>query len=190
MPRHQYASPPPEFGPLIPHINTVSYSNITAGSDTAIIITGAAFKNLAGETEYTSIITLTDSDGITVSQLTPDFINETWIIVTVPGTLETGNYTLRAVKLDKQSNAFNLSVTPEVMITDLDCSKCLGTMTITGSGFSEKPEGTDENITVLENGRPLNIITWTDTLIQASGSRCSGTVEIDALFGSASQSQD
>ena len=94
------------------------------------------------------------------------------------------------MKLDKVSNPVNLSVTPEVVITDLDCSKCLGTMTITGSGFSEKPDGTDEDISVMENGRPLNIISWTDGEITASGSRCSGTVEVDAIFGSASQSQE
>jgi hypothetical protein len=183
------SSTPPEFGPIIPQINTVNYTNLTAGSDTALIITGSAFKNSAGETEYTSILTLTASDGTTVSELSPDFISETWITVTIPGTLAIGNYTLRAVKLDKQSNAVNLSVTPEVAITAIDCSKCLGTMTITGAGFSEKPEGTDEDITVMENGRPLNIISWTDEEITVSGSRCSGTVEVDSLYGSASQSQ-
>jgi hypothetical protein len=181
---------PPEFGPIIPQIDTVNHTNIIAGSDNVLIIRGSAFKNSGPEVEYTSILTLTASDGTTVSELNPDFINETWITVTIPGTLETGNYLLRAVKLDKQSNAVNLSVTPEVVITNLECSKCLGTMTITGSGFSEKPNGTDEDISVMENRRPLNIISWTDEEITVSGSRCSGTVEVEALYGSTSQSQE
>ena len=104
-------------------------------------------------------------------------------------TLETGNYALRAVKLDKLSNPVNLSVTPEVAITGLDCSKCLSTMTITGSGFSEKPEGTDEDISVTENGRHLNVISWSDTEIRVSGARCAGEITTDALFGSATLQQ-
>jgi hypothetical protein len=179
----------PSIGPLIPYIMSISKSIITAGSPTVITLTGSAFKNLADGTEYSSNVVLTAGDGSLV-ELTPDFISESAITVTIPGTIETGNYILRAVKLDKLSNPANLSVTPEVAITDLECSKCLGTMTITGSGFSEKPEGTDEDISVMENGRPLNVITWTDTVIQASGSRCSGTVEVDALFGSTSQSHE
>ena len=133
---------------------------------------------------------MTPGNGDPVIELTPDFITESVITVTIPGTLEVGNYNLRALKLDKVSNPVNLSITPEMLITDIDCSKCLGTMTITGSGFSEKPEGTDEDIAVMENRRQLNIISWTDTEIRASGSRCSGTVKVDGIFGSASQSQE
>ncbi len=61
----------------------------------------------------------------------------------------------------------------------------MGTMTITGSGFSDKAEGSDEYINVKEGDRLLDIISWTDTQIQASGARCSGTVTVNALFGSA-----
>jgi hypothetical protein len=182
------SSAPPEFGPIIPQVSSANKSIITAGSATVLTITGSAFINYGSAVEYTSVVTLTASDGTTVIELTPDAISESMITVTVPGTIATGNYALRAVKLDKQSNPFNLSVTPEVRITDLDCSKCLGTMTITGSGFSEKPNGTDEDIAVMENGRPLNIISWTDGEITVSGSRCSGTVEVEAIYGSASQS--
>jgi hypothetical protein len=179
----------PSIGPIIPYITSISKSIITAGSTTVITLTGSAFKNFANDIDYSSNVLLTALDGSEV-ELIPDEISESAITVTIPGTLEPGNYVLRAVKADKLSNPENLSVTPEVAITDLNCSKCLGTMTITGSGFSEKPDGTDEAISVMENGRPLNIITWTDTVIQASGSRCSGSVEVDALFGSASQSQE
>jgi hypothetical protein len=179
----------PNIGPIIPYINSISKSSIITGSDTVIILTGSGFRNIADGTDYSANVVLTTSDGSTF-ELLPNEITVDAISVTIPGTLETGNYILRAVKADKLSNPENLSVTPEVVITDLDCSKCLGTMTITGSGFSEKPDGSDEDISVNENGRPLNIISWTDNEIRASGSRCSGTVEVDAVFGSVSQSQE
>ena len=63
-------------------------------------------------------------------------------------------------------------------------------MTISGSGFSEKPEGTDEDILVTEAGRPLNVITWTDNEIHVSGVRCRGDLKINSLFGSDSYSQE
>jgi hypothetical protein len=65
----------------------------------------------------------------------------------------------------------------------------MGIMTITGSGFSEKVDGTDEYISVEEDGRPVNIISWTDAEILLSGARCKGTVTINALFGSATRDQ-
>ncbi len=48
------SSAPPEFGPIIPQIISANKSVITAGSATVITITGSAFKNSGGETEYTS----------------------------------------------------------------------------------------------------------------------------------------
>jgi hypothetical protein len=108
------------------------------------------------------------------------------LTVTIPGTTAPGNYTLQAVKDENtSSNPLVISIKPEVVITGIDCSKCMGTMTITGSGFSEKPEGSDDYISVEEGERPLNIVSWTDTQIQATGARCSGTVTVNALFGSA-----
>ena len=47
----------------------------------------------------------------------------------------------------------------------------------------------DEYISVEEDGRPVNIISWTDTEILISGARCKGTVAVNALFGSATRDQ-
>jgi len=69
-------------------------------------------------------------------------------------------------------------------ITEIDCSKCLGVMTITGANFAEMPAGTDEDINVTEGGRQLEIIEWTDTEIQAAGARCRGDVTVNSVYGS------
>jgi hypothetical protein len=80
-----------------------------------------------------------------------------------------------------------ISIKPEVVITEIDCSKCLGSMTITGSGFAEKPDGTDEDLYVIEGdgGRLLKVISWTDTEIKVLDARCRGDVTVNAIFGSA-----
>lgn len=57
-------------------------------------------------------------------------------------------------------------------------------MTIRGTTFSEKPEGSDGDINAPERGRPLNGITWTATEIQVSGARCRGAVTVNTIFGS------
>jgi hypothetical protein len=112
-------------------------------------------------------------------------------MVTIPGTTAPGNYTLQAIKNDGTilSNPVSLSVKPAVAISEVTCSKCLSTMTITGLSFSERPEGTDEDMSVTEGSRPLNIISWTDTSIEVSGARCSGTVSVSTLYGSATFEQ-
>ncbi|NIN35708.1 MAG: hypothetical protein GTO60_11730, partial [Gammaproteobacteria bacterium] len=79
-----------------------------------------------------------------------------------------------------------ISIVPDVIITDVNCDKKKGVLTITGSGFGEKIEGTDAYISVEVNGDPVEIISWTDTQIKASVSRCSRriTVTVNALYGS------
>jgi hypothetical protein len=176
------------YGPVIPFISTVDPAVIVAGTDIQVTINGAALTNINGTEEYTSNILLTADDESTIILL-PDAITEGRLTVTIPGATETGNYTLQAVKGDALSNPVSLSITPEVVITDVECSKCLGVMTVTGSGFGEKPEGVDDYMNVEESGRTLDVISWTDTQIEANGARCSGTVDVNALFGSAAYEQ-
>jgi hypothetical protein len=177
-------------GPITPHIANSDISRMTHGTDTHITLTGSAFINREGVYQWLSNISLTGADG-SVLPLTPDSITESSLTVTIPGTLETGNYTVRAVKADKVSNPENLSITPEVAITAIDCSKCLGTMTITGSGFLEKPDGTDQDLNVIEGegGRLLRVVSWTDTEIMVLDARCRGDVTVNALFGTATRNQ-
>jgi hypothetical protein len=179
----------PESGPVVPQISNVDDLTMTAGIDTTITITGAAFTNtvMYGAITLTSDVELTASDGST-TLLTPDSVTESEIVVTLPGSLAVGNYDLRVVKGPKSSNQVIVSVTPAVLITDTDCSKKKGVLTITGSGFSEKSEGTDEYINVEVNGQSVDLISWTDTQIRASVSGCSNkdTVTVNSLYDSAS----
>jgi hypothetical protein len=176
-------------GPLAPTISRSSMLVMTAGTDTPITLTGSAFTNLLGTNQWLSEVVLTAADESSLI-LTPDSITENSLTVTIPGAAVPGNYALQAVKDEYTlSNPVSLSIKPEVVIDDLECSKCMGTMTIIGSGFSGQVEGTDEYISVEEDGRPLHIISWTDTEIQLSGARCRGTVTITALFGSATRDQ-
>jgi hypothetical protein len=181
----------PGSGPVIPYISSADDLTMTAGTDTTVTLTGVAFTNIiqgpVGPFEVASNVELTASDG-SVTTVTPDSVTESEIVVTLPGSLAVGNYDLRAVKGPKSSNPVVVSVTQAVAITDTDCNKKKGVLTITGSGFSVKPEGTDEYISVEVNGVQADLISWGDTLIKASVSRCSNkdTVTVNSLYDSAS----
>jgi hypothetical protein len=170
-------------GPGVPSISTSDTAVVVAGIDNQVTLTGSAFTSILSTTLYLSDVLLTDADGFG-TYLTPDYITEGNLTVTIPGSTEPGNYALQAVKDGEASNVVGISITPQVAIAEMDCSKCLGTMTITGSGFAEKPAGTDETISVTEGGRPLNIISWTEDEIAVSGARCRGEVEVNSIYGS------
>jgi hypothetical protein len=178
----------PGTGPIAPNISNSDVSVVTAGHDTSVALSGSAFTNLDNGIERLSNVVLTAYDGSTV-ELTPDSITQDSITVTIPGVLATGNYYVRAVKDDSEStaksNPYVISVKPEVAITEVDCNRKRGLLTISGSGFSEKIEGTDAYINAKLNGVTVDIISWTDTLIRASVSGCSGrdTVSVNGLFG-------
>jgi hypothetical protein len=106
------------------------------------------------------------------------------LIVTIPGTTPAGNYKVRAVKRNITSNPIVISVTPFAVISSIDCCEQSGTVIITGSDFSERLEGTEDYITVTENGTLLNIVSWTDTEIQASGANCGGVITVNTLYSS------
>ena len=178
----------PGSGPTVPTITSIDPLVMTAGTATQVTVLGSALTNTLGALEWASKVVLTAQDGST-TELTPDTINSCLMTVTIPGSMSEGNYELRAVKEDTASGRFVISVIPAVEISEVTCSKCLGTMTITGTGFAGKPDGTDEDITVTEGGRPLNIISWTDTSIEVSGARCAGDLEVTTLFGSATTQQ-
>ena len=179
-------------GPLTPYISQSDLSLMTAGTDTQITLTGYAFINVVDATQFTAdAVTLTASDGLSI-QLSPFNVSESALSVLIPGTTPPGNYELRVLQgTSEKSNPVSLSITPEVLITNIDCSKCLGTMTVSGSGFSAKPAGTDEDLYVIEGdgGRLLKVVSWTDTEIKVLDARCRGEVTVNALFGSATRNQ-
>ena len=183
-------------GPITPFITDKDVGTMTAGTETSITLTGTAFTNITIDenntiTEFQSDVFLTASDGST-SMLAPDTITESSLTFTIPGTTAPGNYTLQAVKdASSASNPIPLNINPAVVISEIDCSKCLGTMTIAGSGFSVKPGGTDEDLYVIEGdgGRLLKVVSWTDTEIKVLDARCRGDLTVNALFGSATRNQ-
>jgi len=166
-------------GSGVPSIYNAAPAVITADTATQVTVTGAAL--ISTIPAATSDVRLTAADGSSVT-ITPDSITGDSLTVTI--TAAAGSYTIQAVKDGEASNVVGLSVMPQVAITDMDCSKCLSTMTITGVNFAVKPAGTDEDISVTEDGRPLNVISWSDTEITVSGARCRGDVVVNGVYGS------
>lgn len=173
-------------GPIIPQVDSLSSYSITAGINSNITIMGSAFTNEVMGFTATSVIKLTDSNGSAVT-LTPNTISVNTITVTIPATLAPGNYVLRAVKGPNSSNATGIAIIPGVTITNVSCNKKKGVLTITGSGFGTKPEGTDADLSVAINGQTADILSWTDTRIKVFVSTCSSrtAVTVNALYGSA-----
>ncbi len=174
---------PPSFGPIIPGISSISKSVLTAGANETITLTGSAFINIYQESELTSSISLSGDNGSSID-LTPVLLTESSMTVVIPGTLDSGNYLLRAVKLDKSSNPVVISIKPDVMINHVNCDEEADILTISGSGFGDTPpEETEAYINVKVNGISAEITSWTDTEIQALVTSYE-TLAVNALFGS------
>jgi hypothetical protein len=180
------ASSTPQTGATIPSVSGMSTYSVPTGTDIQLDIDGSGFINdSGGVTQLSDVVVENGAGTLTFVQHS---ITVNSIGVTVPSTLTVGLYDLRVVKGDKQSNKKILSVIPEVIITDVNCNKKKGLLTVNGSGFGEKPAGTDQYINVQVDNQTVDIISWTDTLITASVSSCSNkaAIMVNALYGSAS----
>ena len=173
-------------GPVTPTIANADALYMTAGTDTQFTLTGGAFTNMVGTYEWYSDVRLTAADGSSIT-LTPDSVSPLSLIVTIPGTTATGNYTLQAVKGNSAaSNPVAISVRPEVRIDRVTNNG--ETYTITGTGFGDTPPaGAEEYLNVQINGGVADVISWTDTEIVASvsgyGAADEGdTITVNALF--------
>jgi hypothetical protein len=163
---------------------------MSAGADTAVTLTGSAFTNYVGDFQWTSVVALTASNGSVVT-LIPDSVTSSVLTVTIPGTTAAGNYELRAAKSTARSNPVVISVIPSVVITGDSCQKKKGILNVTGSGFGDKPAGTNDYINVAINGSTVDeadLMAWNDTQIRVSVSSCpkNATITVNATFGSAS----
>jgi len=80
-------------------------SAIVAGRSAVVTLTGVAFTNVDPYTGslIESDVSLEAYDG-TETILNPDSISESTLVVTIPGTMPVGSYSVRAVKMDKESN--------------------------------------------------------------------------------------
>jgi hypothetical protein len=191
---HGYGPPAPtNTDVVVPAISSISPAVLTEGIDTTVDITGSAFTNNDQQgTEIQSDVSLEPEDGSANITLTPDLISQDTMTVTVPGTLSTGNYKLRAVKQQEFSNPKVISIKPEVMITHVDCDKRRGILTITGAGFGDKPAGTDPYINVETSGQIVEAVSWRDDQIRVPVSNCKkksqGDITVHSLHGEATYS--
>lgn len=179
----------PGTGPVVPHVTGISAPVLKAGSDTAVTLTGAAFTNMSEGIELTSNVVLTAVDGSLIT-LIPDTISENALTVTISGTTPVGNYHVRAVKGTEESNPVAITVVPAVAITDDSCQKKKRVLTIHGSGFGDKPAGTNDYINVAINGNTVDeadVMSWSDVQIKVSVNSCpkNALIQVNALFGSA-----
>jgi hypothetical protein len=181
------AAAAPGAGPLTPYILGADALGITAGADTVLTLSGATLTNLVGSYQWTSDVSMTGADGSAVT-LTPDSVSNSELAVTIPAATEPGNYALRAVKgTYAASNPLVITVKPPVVIADSSCNKKKGVLSISGSGFGEKPAGTDDYINVQIGGQSVAVTSWSDSQITAVVSSCSNnaSVTVNALMGSA-----
>jgi len=184
----------PSSGPLIPAVYGTDVGSITAGTDTTVVLTGAAFTNYAGPTLYESSVALTAADGSSVT-LTPDLMDQGLIAVTIPADTAPGNYDLQAVKDEFKSNPAPLSIVPKVAITRALAN---GPVTIRGQGFGGYAEGaTFVSTTVVGKAKRRNgkrkrttevgtIVSWTDKKIVAQFASSPDKVTVHSIFGDAS----
>jgi hypothetical protein len=180
------ASVTPQTGATIPSVAGLSTRMVTAQRETVLDIYGAGFINIAGGIQLMADVVL--NNGVVTVVLDKSASAENSITATVPSTLSPGLYELRVVKEDKKSNKEIIAVIPPVAISDTSCNKKKGILSITGSGFGDKPTGTDAYITVQVNGEAADILSWSDTLITASIASCRtiDDITVTALMGSAS----
>jgi hypothetical protein len=176
----------PGSGPLAPQLFNADASSITAGADRIVNLLGETLTNLMGAVEYVSDITMTGADGKAVT-LTPGSISSNQLTVTVPGATAPGNYALRAVKGTAASNPVVISVKPQVAIASSNCNGKKKVLTVSGTGFGEKPANTDAWINLQVDGQTVDILSWSDTEITASVSNCSNNaaITVNGLLGSA-----
>ena len=179
----------PGAGPVTPSLNDSSEQVIVAGTDTEITLSCSSLTSTSRTTEFVSTFKLSSKNGTGV-EITPEQINAFSSTIIIPGTTAPGNYLLTAVKNNGAaiSNPLSISIKPLVNIGEIS-GDCSSELTIKGSGFGDTPpEGTVPSFTVMQNDVSLNITTWTDTLITATGAACDGSpITVNGLYGSATK---
>lgn len=185
------AATAPTFGPIIPTIHSSDRNVLRAGTDSLLILNGAAFLDVTGGVPSESEVAVTAADGTSVT-LTPELVTDEGILVTIPGDTGPGNYALRAVKADVQSNPAVVSVIPKVTISEATCN---GTVTIRGSGFSGYADSSGTSVTRPRSwgwGRwarttavEARIVSWTDNEIVADFGAAPREVTVNSVFGKA-----
>jgi hypothetical protein len=179
---------------MVPTIYESDGTVVTAGKETMLILTGAAFTSINGGVLFESDVVLAAADGSSVI-LTPDvMLEQEAIAVTIPADTAPGNYRLRAVQADGEFNALVksnpvvVSVVPEVTISRAMARR--GIVTIVGTGFGGYAKGSGTSVTGMTGASALRgvseatIISWSDTRIKADfRSRTPKEVTVRSVFG-------
>jgi hypothetical protein len=181
----------PDTGPIIPTVYSSDSPVIAAGTDAGVTLIGSSFTNITVLTAFLSDVELTAADGSSVI-LTPDAVELGALEVTIPGDTAPGNYDVRAVKADVASNPAVISVKPKMKITGATGDAIL---TIRGSGFGGYAAGSGTSVTgTVTTGKGRNkttttveaeIVSWSDTKIEASFASRPDDVTVSSVFGSA-----
>ncbi len=177
----------PNAGPIVPSITGLSTFTITAGTTETIEVTGQALVNdvnsVSGLKRLVSKIVVTSLDGIE-TELTPESISATSIVVTIPPNLEPGSYYVRAVKSSKESNPISLVVKPVVAIASAEFLSG-NTITVEGSGFGSYMGAIDSGTSISVDGALCIVDSWTDTLVVAECPQKCGALMLESIFGNA-----
>ncbi len=149
----------PLQGAIIPVLDGVTPSTLTAGRPATLKITGTNFVNDA----YTSVVSV---DGVNYK---PTSISDTQIVVNIPA-LKAGAHTLQLVKGgDTLSKLASLTVVSNPTIASANIRA--GVITITGIGFGTKPtKDAQQYVTIAHGGNiyySQGILKWSNTQIRA-----------------------
>lgn len=163
-------------GPISLNLESVTPSKVIAGTTTDVTLIGINFV----QDKYTTTVLIGEVS------LTPKFITDTQIVVTVPTTLAAGTYNVQVDKGGVTSALSTLTVAAPVTIASAQLTS--GVVTITGTGF-----GTVDQKTVVFKKASRAIITsdsitnWVDTKIVAASAKAAvgDTVTVTTPTGAA-----
>lgn len=179
----------PQTQATIPSISSLSTNLMLPSQSDPLEVFGVGFVNqTAGIVFESDVILVNENTSITLEKVS---ITENRITALIPTDLIAGTYDLRVIKEDKKSNKEVISVVPPIMIDAVSCSNKDKVLIVTGSGFVEKPAGTDAYIRIEENGVSLDVLSWSDSEIQASVPKCKNdsVITVISLIGSDTYSE-
>lgn len=151
----------------VPIINNQSSYTLSSGSESVLIINGESFINSSsdGNVTYNPVVTI--SNGLMSLTLQPFSSTVSEIKVVIPS-LDVGNYDLRVIKEDMQSNIGKLTITPPVVLKNAVLSNGK-TLTVTGSGFGVAPATAYKSgLGVFVDDTSAKTVSWSNNKIVAT----------------------
>lgn len=168
----------------VPAITSLSRATLHSGRSSTLTITGAGFVNSSPNETFTPTVVIGSEPNLI--SLQPTAFTESTLQVAIPP-LEPGNYDLRVVKIDKQSNRARITAVPFLSATKAVITT--NAVTISGSGFRTPPPfDYKSGLGVFINNSEARIVSWGDNKIVAAfrGVKAGDTVVIKSLNGTVS----